>query len=179
MWLVSPFSFEKMSKMCCPPCPIQMTTFSSDGSEVREAGLGHRCVLDSRRMSSGIPGRRRRLATPLPQAPTSPQDTDMGAQTGEGTCWVSCKQEADVNLWGWAVSILSFYSVSLLCRRKVKAQKGPGMWKVGGRAEIRTSGPDPVSLTERGCAWGLRRARPPPPQSRVLSSSCSRVPAWL
>lgn len=44
----------------------------------------------------------------------------------------------------------SFY---LLCKcsadtRKVKAQKGAIMWKVGGRAEIRTKGPDPVSLNE-------------------------------
>lgn len=36
-----------------------MTTFSFDGSEVREEGLGQGCVLDNRRMPSGIPGKLR------------------------------------------------------------------------------------------------------------------------
>jgi hypothetical protein len=53
------------------------------------------------------------------------------------------------------------------------------MWKVEARAEIKTRGPDPVSLNEGDCAWGLRKALLPPPQTRVLSSSFSHVPAWL
>lgn len=35
----SPYSFGRMSRMCCPPCRIQMTIFSCAGSEVREEGL--------------------------------------------------------------------------------------------------------------------------------------------
>lgn len=34
----SPYSFERMSRMCCPVCRIQMTIFSCAGSEVREEG---------------------------------------------------------------------------------------------------------------------------------------------
>lgn len=35
-----PYSFGRMSRMCCPSCRIQMTIFSCAGSEVREEGLG-------------------------------------------------------------------------------------------------------------------------------------------
>lgn len=101
---VSPYSFEKMSRTCCPPCPIQMTTSSFDGSEVREEGLGQGCVLDNRRMSSGIPGRLGQDSWQPPQAPALLQDTDMEAQTGEGTCWVSCRQEEDEILPGSGLS---------------------------------------------------------------------------
>lgn len=106
--LVSPFSSERMSRMCCPPCPIQMTTFSFDGSEVREEGPGHRCVLDSRRMSSGIPGRPRRLA--IPPGP-SPSTGHRRASSGEGTWWVSCRQLA-------LGCQHPFPLLSLLCRPK-------------------------------------------------------------
>lgn len=67
---VSPYSFEKMSRTCCLPCPIQMTTFSFDGSEVREEGLGQGCVLDGRRMSSGIRGKLRQKDGWQPPAPS-------------------------------------------------------------------------------------------------------------
>jgi hypothetical protein len=116
---VSPYSSEKMFRTCCPPCPIQMTTSSFDGSEVREEGLGQGCVLDNRRMSSGIPGRLgQKDSWQSPQAPALLQDTDTEAQTGEGTCWVSCRQEEDASLWVWTVSSLFVYFVSLLCRHK-------------------------------------------------------------
>lgn len=45
----SRFSFGRMSRMCCPPCRIQMTIFSCAGSEVRGEGLQEggwaRCLL--------------------------------------------------------------------------------------------------------------------------------------
>ena len=46
------------------------------------------------------------------------KETDTEAQTGEGTCWVSCRQEEDASLWVWTVSSLFVYFVSLLCRHK-------------------------------------------------------------
>lgn len=86
------------------------------------------------------------------------QDTDTEAQRGEGTCWVSCTEQEDPNLWVWMVSILFIYPANLLSRHEGKSmpRKAPLNGKL--EAELRL---EPGSWGCQHCVWGLKRVLPP------------------